>query len=61
MGDLACYNLDVGGEMMAMGCEGRMWEENNSLLSTRKDVLFVTCSSSLRSAHTRGEKLETRP
>jgi hypothetical protein len=33
MGDLVCYNPDVGGEMMAMGCERRMWEENNSLLS----------------------------
>ncbi len=32
-GDLAYYNPDVGGEMMAMGCERRMWEENNSLLS----------------------------
>jgi hypothetical protein len=32
-GDLACYNLDMGGEIMALGCEGRMSEETNNLLS----------------------------
>jgi hypothetical protein len=33
-GDLARYNLDVNGEMAAMGCVARIWEEDDSVLSS---------------------------
>jgi hypothetical protein len=33
-GDLACYNLDVDGEMVVMGSVARIWEEDDSVLST---------------------------
>ncbi len=33
-GDLACYNLDVGGEMVATGHVAKIWEEDDSILST---------------------------
>jgi hypothetical protein len=31
-GNLACYNLDVDGEMRAMGCKARIWEGNEIVL-----------------------------
>jgi hypothetical protein len=34
IGDLVCYNLDVSGEMATTGCAARVWEENDSVLST---------------------------
>jgi hypothetical protein len=33
-GDLECYNLDIDGKMMAMGHVARIWEEDDSMLST---------------------------
>jgi hypothetical protein len=33
-GDLAHYNLDAGGEMAAIGCIARIWEEDDSVLSS---------------------------
>jgi hypothetical protein len=34
-GDLACYNLDADGEMAAMSCEMRIYEEDDSMLSSK--------------------------
>jgi hypothetical protein len=49
-GGLGRYNLDVGGEMAAIGLVARIWEEDNRVLSsdylTRKADLFFTYSSS---------------
>jgi hypothetical protein len=33
-GDLACYNLDVGGEMATKGWVARIREENKSMLNS---------------------------
>jgi F420-dependent methylenetetrahydromethanopterin dehydrogenase len=33
-GDMACYNLDVSREMAATGCMARIWEEDDSVMST---------------------------
>jgi hypothetical protein len=33
-GDMACYNLDVDGEIAATGRVTRIWEDDDSLLST---------------------------
>jgi hypothetical protein len=33
-GDLARYNLDVDGEMAAMGHVARIWEEEDGVLSS---------------------------
>jgi hypothetical protein len=33
-GDLARFNLDMDGEMVAMGCEARIWEEDDSMQSS---------------------------
>ncbi len=32
-GDLTYYNLELVGEMVAMGHEARIWEEDDSVLS----------------------------
>jgi hypothetical protein len=49
-GGLGRYNLDVGGEMAAIGLMARIWEEDNRVLSSdyliRKADLFFTYSSS---------------
>jgi hypothetical protein len=49
-GDLARYNLNVGGEMVATGLIARILEEDDSVLSndqhTRKAVPFIFYSSS---------------
>jgi TPP-dependent pyruvate/acetoin dehydrogenase alpha subunit len=34
MGGLACYHLEVGREMAAMGYVASIWEEDDSVLST---------------------------
>jgi hypothetical protein len=33
-GFLACYKLDVGGEMVTKGHKVRIWEEDDSVLSS---------------------------
>ncbi len=65
-GDLARYNLDVGGEMAATGClVARILEEDNIMLSsdllTRKVDLFIAYSSSLGPSTCMRRELETRP
>jgi hypothetical protein len=48
--DLACYNLDVGGEMTARGHEVRIWKKDSVLSPdklTRKADLFISHSSSI--------------